>query len=215
MTVKKSGGSTRDAIVNCAREILNNVGVIDFRIEMLAKSLNLSPGNITYHFPRKEDIISAVWAEYQSSLDDLANHIDTPLLDVKQLFLVYRSAAVKSLDYLGVKTYYYGDVGNLKREWDFNNGFRVRIESTLLNSYSILQRNGYMVEIEDKQMLNLLLISQFTFLRWWYNLSMLDCDIEKLKSDIDASIINAIYPLVPYLTESGLKQFENIKMLIK
>lgn len=215
MAAKKNGGSTRDSIVNCAREILNNVGVIDFRIEMLAKSLDLSPGNITYHFPRKEDIISAVWSDYQQILDDLSSQVNTPLLDVKQLFLIHRSAAMKSLDYLGVKTYYFGDVGNLKREWEFNDKFSKRIFNSIRLSFDILVRNGYMKPIEDEQMLQLTCESQFILLRWWYNFAMLDCDIEKVKADTDKHIVNALYPMVPYFTESGRHQFENIKTVIK
>lgn len=215
VTDKKSGASTRDNIVNCAREILNNVGVIDFRIEMLASELGLSPGNITYHFPRKEEIISAVWDEAQKVHTDMTEQIDTPLLDIKQLFLLHRASAIKSLDYVGVNTYYYGDVGNLKREWVNNKEFVQRAKTNMLKSYDVLCQNGYMTPIEDPFIRELTFETQFAILRWWYNLALLNCDIERIKKDIDKYVISSIFPLVPYLTENGLRQFESIKSLMK
>lgn len=213
--VKKSGVSTREAIIDKAREIINNGGVIDFRIEALAVSLGLSPGNITYHFPRKEDIVHAIWAQSRAQVDEQLELMNTPLLDIKQLFLIYRSSAMKSLDYLGVKSFFNGDIGNLNRESESNREYIDVLRKYFYKSYKILRRNGYIKDISNPVLEELLFQTQFIILRWWYNQAMLGCDINKVKSDIDHYIIRSLYPLMPYYTESGREQFENIKMMIK
>lgn len=212
--IKKGGVSTRDAIIDKAREIINNGGVIDFRIETLAMSLGLSPGNITYHFPRKEDIINAIWEQLKQQNDILLDMMITPLLDIKQLFLVHRSAALKSLEFLGVKSYYNGDVGNLIREAESNRKYVEIVRNLFFQSYVILHKNGYIEKITDPTIMELLFQEQFIILRWWFNKSMLSGNIDKVKEDVDQYVINAIYPLSPYFTESGQNQFNNIKQMI-
>lgn len=106
LAARRAGTSTRELIIASANKIINRTGVVDFRIETLAQSLSLSPGNITYHFPKKEDIIAAIWEEYMAIMRDATAEMITPLLDIKQLFLYFRTAAAKAINYVGVTTYY-------------------------------------------------------------------------------------------------------------
>lgn len=211
---KKNGVSTRDAIIDMARDIINKGGVIDFRIETLAQALGLSPGNITYHFPRKEDIISVIWENSNQQIDGMLEQLTTPLLDVKQLFLILRATAMNSLDYIGVKSFYNGDVGNLKRRFVENYEYVTLLRRTMFGAYSILASNGYMTEIPSEMLKELTFQTQFLSIRWWSNLSMLDGDYDQIKIDIDQHCLNAIYPLMPYLTDSGRRQYDSILAMI-
>lgn len=208
--VKKTGVSTRDVILQKACEIINNTGVVDFRIEALATALNLSPGNITYHFPKKEDIISAIWEQYIDNLADLTTQMITPLLDIKQLFLFHRTSAVRTLTFVGVVVYYYGDVGVLRRDNEYYNNQTALARKVIHTSYEILHKNGYMNEIEDQEMLELTFQSQFMMLRWWINHAMIEGDVNNIKNKIDEYITMSFFPLAPYLTDKGRRQFESI-----
>lgn len=208
---RKSGVSTRDVILEKASQIINQTGVVDFRIEALATSLNLSPGNITYHFPKKEDIISSIWDSYISSMIPTAEQMLTPLLDIKQMFLSYRNAAIKTLDHLGVTVYHYGDMGMLRNSNDIYAKHTVLAREMMFESYRILERNGYMKAIGDPILSELAFEAQFTTLRWWYNHAMSNStDTAQVARSLDRYIAMSIYPLLPYMTEKGLDQFESI-----
>lgn len=215
LAAKRAGTSTRELIIASANEIINRTGVVDFRIETLASSLSLSPGNITYHFPKKEDIIAAIWEEYLAVLRDTTEEMITPLLDIKQLFLYFRTAAAKAISYVGVTTYYFGDMGALLRE---NEAFRRQIErgrDLVFAGYDTLVENGYMKPIENPEIKELTFDSQMTMLRWWINHALTKYPEQDLPAVMDKYIALSLLQLVPYLTEAGKRQFASIVNLIK
>ncbi len=215
MAAKRAGTSTRELIIARANEIINRTGVVDLRIETLAQSLGLSPGNITYHFPKKEDIITAIWDEYTATMRDATSEIITPLLDIKQLYLYFRTAAAKAINYVGVTAYYFGDMGALIRE---NETFRYQIQHArdlIFTAYDTLARNGYMVPIEDPQLKELTFNAQMTMLRWWINHALTKCSQSELGSVMDRYISLSLLQLLPYLTESGRRQFAHVINLLK
>ena len=215
MAAKRAGTSTRELIIARANEIINRTGVVDLRIETLAQSLGLSPGNITYHFPKKEDIITAIWDEYTATMRDATSEIITPLLDIKQLYLYFRTAAAKAINYVGVTAYYFGDMVALIRE---NETFRYQIQHArdlIFTAYDTLARNGYMVPIEDPQLKELTFNAQMTMLRWWINHALTKCSQSELGSVMDRYISLSLLQLLPYLTESGRRQFTHVINLLK
>lgn len=214
-SAKRTGNSTRELIITSANEIINRTGVVDFRIEMLANALSLSPGNITYHFSRKEEIISAIWDEYLAVLKDTTTEIITPLLDLKQLFLFFRTVALKAVHYAGVTSYYFGDMGSLLRE---NETFRRQVglgRELLFASYDTLARNGYMNPIPDSKIKQLTFESQMLALRWWINHAQTRYPDSELSIATDRYIALSLLQLLPYLTEAGKEQFDSIANLIK
>lgn len=58
-------GRTRERILGRARELFNQHGVDSVAVRDLARDLGLSPGNVSYWFPRKVDLVRAL-------LDELA-----------------------------------------------------------------------------------------------------------------------------------------------
>lgn len=208
---KKSGISTRDVILDKASQIINRTGVVDFRIEALATSLDLSPGNITYHFPKKEDIVNSIWDQYISNVTSITDQLLTPLLDIKQLFLFHRSSAIKAVEKLGVTVYFYGDMGILMQENEIYMKHVKDARDLFYESYKILIRNGYLKNIESEMMKNLTFESQFLVLRWWFNHAMNNtASTEEITALTDKYMVMALYPLVPYMTEKGKHQFESI-----
>lgn len=215
LAARRAGTSTRELIIASANKIINRTGVVDFRIETLAQSLSLSPGNITYHFPKKEDIIAAIWEEYMAIMRDATAEMITPLLDIKQLFLYFRTAAAKAINYVGVTTYYFGDMGALLRE---NETFRRQVDrgrELIFASYDTLVKNGYMNPITDPEIKEMTFDSQMTMLRWWINHALTQFPEQDLPVVMDKYIALSLLQLIPYLTDSGKRQFESIVNLIK
>jgi len=212
---KQSGSSTREVILQKANEIINRTGVVDFRIEALATALNLSPGNITYHFPKKEDIISSIWNKYISEMKNMEEQALTPLLDIKQLFLLCRGLAVKTVAYMGVAAHYYGDIGVLIRDNQEYNDHLAVVRKAMFESYDILHNNGYLSAISDPIMKNLTFEAQYMPLRWWINSAMIGADVDAIAGKLDSYIGMSLYPLIPHLTKEGRGQLYNILNVLK
>jgi AcrR family transcriptional regulator len=60
--------STRDRIVQRSIALFNRKGLRDVAIERIAADLKISPGNLTYHFPRKQQLIAATLVVMQEHL---------------------------------------------------------------------------------------------------------------------------------------------------
>ncbi|MEG2318629.1 MAG: TetR/AcrR family transcriptional regulator, partial [Rikenellaceae bacterium] len=54
--IDRTNVTTRELIMQKTLEIVNDRGMADFRVDLLSSTLGLSPGNITYHFDKKEDL---------------------------------------------------------------------------------------------------------------------------------------------------------------
>ncbi len=51
---------TRERILDCALALFNEKGIEGVGMRDIAHDLNLSPGNLTYHFSKKEDVIIGI-----------------------------------------------------------------------------------------------------------------------------------------------------------
>ncbi|MEG2758608.1 MAG: TetR/AcrR family transcriptional regulator [Rikenellaceae bacterium] len=111
----KSGKSvnTKTVILIKANELINEVGISDFRVDTLATSLGLSPGNITYHFHRKDDIAFALWNLAIDSVKKTYMHYVSSILDITQLAACLMTLLSDNKHYISIIAYKLGDVANI------------------------------------------------------------------------------------------------------
>ncbi len=214
-TGRRSGHSTRELIIAMANEVINRTGIVDFRIETVARALSLSPGNITYHFPKKEDIIAAIWEQYETAMRATLSEIITPFLDIKQLYLYFRVVASKAIAYVGVTAYYFGDIGVLRREHDTFARWMESNRAWMYDCYDRLAENGCLRPIGDPRLRELIFASQTTLLRWWINAVFASEGGEHLEEAMNRYVSLSLMQLLPYLTDEGRRQFRNIANQIK
>jgi AcrR family transcriptional regulator len=64
---------TKEKIFKKALKFYNDQGIEYVGVRELAKELNISPGNLAYHFPKKEDLITRDWqTPYQQPIPNLS-----------------------------------------------------------------------------------------------------------------------------------------------
>ena len=59
---------TRDKIIQASIVLFNEQGERNVTTNHIAAHLNISPGNLYYHFRNKEDIILSIYEEYAGNL---------------------------------------------------------------------------------------------------------------------------------------------------
>lgn len=63
----------KNHILSCAISLIETGSPLDFSVAKVAKAAGISQGNLTYHFPKKSDLLAAVVAQlierYQSIID--------------------------------------------------------------------------------------------------------------------------------------------------
>ncbi len=60
---------TKDRIIEQAIRLFNELGVSRVGVRDIARALNMSPGNLSYHFSKKEDLVIEIIRRYSASND--------------------------------------------------------------------------------------------------------------------------------------------------
>lgn len=206
---------TREAIMYRSLKLINANGMVDFRIDALANALSLSPGNITYHFSRKEDICSALWEEYLVEFQRVRTSL-TALLDIKQLYLLNRVSMILAYKYRGVLIFRSSDFGVIMRGKDTNLENKRFHRLTSIRMYRLLVSNGYMIpEAKEEKHCNPAIINNYLSIRWSINFLYQLYSEEEVRAHVDEAALmglNAIYPL---LTEKGREEFKYIAEMVR
>ncbi len=215
-TAKNKNSSTRNIILTKSLELINCIGVVDFRIDSLASSLSLSPGNITYHFSRKEDICIVLWEKFLNKLDTY-DIMFSQMLDLKQSFLILRSICRLIYDYRGVVMFRGGDIRTIVDDETDHRSFKKHIHPILSTIATWLQTNGYINESADgdKEIENTL---QTLIVRWWINQAAIEqsgISSSLLVKETNRSTLLLLFSFYPLFTEKGIREFEEITERVK
>lgn len=201
--------STREMILHRSLEIINAKGMVDFRIDTLSTSLGLSPGNITYHFSRKEDICVALWELYLDESKGVECSL-TSLLDIKQLYLLNRVYINLNYKYRGVIIFRNADLGAMTRDIKYG---RVNDENHLANSRQImilLDRNGYLDKSITADVVEAIHTYSYIMKRWCLNFAYQAYTQKELTSKLDYLALLSLHALYSTFSEKGCSEFAEI-----
>jgi AcrR family transcriptional regulator len=87
MDKKKPPRRTKERILGTALEMFNTHGAPQVTTNALADELNISPGNLYYHFRNKDDIINQLFAQFESHIDGLLTLPEERLPNVEDAWL--------------------------------------------------------------------------------------------------------------------------------
>jgi len=89
---KKQPRRTAEKILEATLALYNRFGEPNVSTTLIATELGISPGNLYYHYPAKEELLNALFDRYARALDDLlgaagsARHIEDAWLFFQMLF---------------------------------------------------------------------------------------------------------------------------------
>lgn len=210
-----SSPSTRRTILDRSREIINRIGANDFKIDIISNELELSPGNITYHFSRKDDICIALWQELMDKLD--FNIVMSRMLDIKQLFLTLRAVGGMLWDYRGVVMSHGGNIRLVKKtdDTDEYQSISRMAYDFFSKAHEILRENGYIRNDASELILSSILESENIILRSWLNYQTVmevSGKEEPLPKEeaVNRGALMTIYAMYPLFTDKAKADFKEI-----
>lgn len=71
--VKKAPRRTAERILETTLALFNRFGEPNVSTSLISAELNISPGNLYYHYPAKDELINALFSRFERSLNDLLN----------------------------------------------------------------------------------------------------------------------------------------------
>ena len=85
---------TRKKILDTARALFNQYGYNSVSLRDIAKTVDISEGNLTYHFKKKENLVESLLAEGE---DTLPTGIPHTLKELDAIFLDQQQTIQKNL----------------------------------------------------------------------------------------------------------------------
>ena len=73
MKTKKAPRRTAERILEVTLDLFNRFGEPNVSTTLISAALNISPGNLYYHYPAKDELINALFDRYERSLTELLN----------------------------------------------------------------------------------------------------------------------------------------------
>jgi AcrR family transcriptional regulator len=74
--VKKAPRRTAERILEVTLTLFNRFGEPNVSTTLISAELNISPGNLYYHYPAKDELINALFDRFERALTDLLNATD-------------------------------------------------------------------------------------------------------------------------------------------
>jgi len=71
--VKKAPRRTAERILEITLALFNRFGEPNVSTTLISAELNISPGNLYYHYPAKDELINALFDRFERALNDLLN----------------------------------------------------------------------------------------------------------------------------------------------
>ncbi len=105
---KKAPRRTAERILATTLELFNRFGEPNVSTTMLAAELRISPGNLYYHFPSKDELVNTLFDQYEARLDTLLAAADD-VADVEDAWFFLHSL----FELIWAYRFLYRDLGHL------------------------------------------------------------------------------------------------------
>jgi AcrR family transcriptional regulator len=70
---KKAPRRTAERILEVTLDLFNRFGEPNVSTTLISAELNISPGNLYYHYPAKDELINSLFDRYEAALNELLN----------------------------------------------------------------------------------------------------------------------------------------------
>jgi AcrR family transcriptional regulator len=202
---------TRDRILEAARGLFNEEGLPQVSSNRIAAELGISPGNLHYHFRRKEDIVAWLLRRFAESLRPFADaHESVHAIDDLWLTLHLTFEAIDHYRFI------YRDIDYLMREYPALQGAARELTAERLEAmrrvYEKLAAGG--VIAADGEQLEALALQTVLTTTAWYSFGRLTAPSAQQGAGGDSSGAAAYHLLMllsPYVNDDARRYLEYLR----
>lgn len=207
---------TRDRILHTSLALFNEEGEADTTTLDIANEMNISPGNLYYHFKGKDQIITELFHQYEQAISHtLTAPIERPLSSVSgsvedNWFYLY-----VVMEEMYQYRFLYHNLDNiLQRYPDIKRGFKrlIQLKRTALYAIcqTLLQHN--VIDARDQQLLGLA-DNMALNLTFWFSYEALLHDMRTPQVTIHQGVLQLLTMVAPYLGEAELSFYHDCEAI--
>jgi len=205
------GEQSRLNLINSSREIFNEFG-LDLRIKDLADKMGVKTSMITNHFPTKSLLIQAIAEEYEEKVNVKISQIINPN-NVELVSLVRMSSCLMDLQLEYVSAIMFVLNNNMFAPEDhkkIKDSYLSRRQTIQFFLSQMIEKGIVKEEILAPEKFEIFIHSFFILGIHWIN-NYLTYDFENEFINVKPLYLKSLYNIiVPYLTEKGIKEFNEI-----
>jgi len=204
--------NTKEHILETATELFNEKGFFNVSIKEIADAMKISPGNLTYHFKRKEQLLDAIQEEILNASKDIIIP-EGKYITLEHFELMFQKfCAVQDRYRFYFTNILYLTVAHptVLEKYKVRTSKRLEDARKLVDYYISTSRlKPESDEIDYTYLIhNLWIVNMF-----WKNSSSL-IDLQKTNYLAKQSPMQSLwFMLTPYLTEKGLAEYQEIRGL--
>lgn len=203
-------GDTKKKILTKARLLFNDLGFGNVTIRMIALELEMSSGNLNYHFKTREDILEALYFEMVEVFDNRIGQLGEKEITLQTVRQDIYDSLKRMIDYRFFWTDFYNLLRlnkEIKKHFDGVYSKRFKGYEFLID---FLINKGLLKDFEYSTERQLFIERMIGFSNTWlYNSFVYDIDIDDAYVNCQTNSLLAMF--YPYLTDLGKGHFKKIK----
>jgi AcrR family transcriptional regulator len=191
---------TAQRILDTSLDLFNRHGEANVTTNQIADELDISPGNLHYHFKRKREIVSRLFETFSSEMNEVLLDAGDRALELEDLWLYLHLL----FETIGRYRFIYKDINDLLERYEpLARPFGIILERQRISANSFcnaLVESG-VLQIDDLDQKSLVdhIVMTVTF---WIPFSEIDPEYHTAGSDTLARAIYQVISLaIPYLKE--------------
>lgn len=202
--------TTKDKIIEVSIKLFNEKGCLNTSTRHIADELNMSVGNLYYHFKNKEEILTAIFLQY---LEIVFKEVSSLDYSQDEIFLL-KNFLLDNLEADIKYRFLHLELNLLVMTFP---SFKKIMEEQLQNEIEMIKKlvhhqikYGYIIEMKDEE------IDLFVSNSWIIacnNLSFWNLLSNDLIDNAKKGALNMFYFIKPYLTKKSLEN-EQIKTIL-
>lgn len=199
----------KQIILEAARLLFNEFGYSQVTIRMIALKLNMSSGNLNYHFKKREDIFEALYFEMVTEFDKRIKVLPRQEVSITQI----RNDIENSMKRMVYYKFFWTDLYNLlsvskKVDAHFQEVYKMRKSGCIL-LFDKMKKQDLMRDSSFELEFELLAERMIDHGNTWMYSSKLYFN-EALDINTEKHVNSLLSMLYPYFTTDGKKEFRKL-----
>ncbi|OJJ17012.1 hypothetical protein BKI52_30305 [marine bacterium AO1-C] len=197
-------------ILDASRKLFNEAGFSQVTIRMIANKLEISSGNLNYHFRKREDILEALYFEMVAIFDERVQRLGDQPISLKLMKADIQTSMKRMVDY----RFFWSDLYYLLKSNDKIKHHFIKVKADRINGYKMVF--DFLMDLKTLKKPSF--AQEYPFLidrmidysnTWLYASELYEVKKNSVET-VEVASFQLLSMLYPYLTASGHQDFQNL-----